>query len=1131
MSRLIQRYEGLNHIFESRTTDPSVTIGPGPNQTLNINGGNVINEVTNNVTNLNISGIETFNGTDLIYVQGGSNFTLLQPKISGPSGSLLGSVAISQNGLILALGAPQASSNGLVYIYTRSAIGNAFTLQQTITSSSQINFGYSVALSSNGSVLAIAAPLATGENGSVYVYTTTNYTTWTQSTILIPTNPIDGPEMGYGLDISPDGTMIVAGGPYDGNNSTGAMWVFTNVAGVWSTSSKIQPTRLTGNSNIFGYSVQISSINYVNVNGVKNTQNIIAASAYGDNNNKGSVFIFTLVNGVWTQTQKINTTTNIGNSEFGSSLSLSYDGNTLVIGAETDNSSKGAFYICTKNSSQSTFGPITEYIPTGLSSGAEIGSSVALDRTNVNGLAVGAAGTNSFVGAVVTYLNASGLVSGVWTQSQTIVGTGYTANPQMGISTAMDQYGTLVFGGNQDGLTNQGAAWVYTSFGTLNVVGNVNIEGSLTVGSETITNLTTTNLTATNATISNATVTNETVTNLVVSGPVTLLTNPDPVIKTLGNTNYTLLQPKLTGAASSEFGTTCLSQNGLVLAVGATDYNSLIGAIYVYKRSDLSGSFTLSQTLTVTPTAGPGNFGQSVGVSYDGTTIIGGAPADNGNIGGTYVFFNSSYSNGAIPTGSWSQQAFLVGTGYTGSPEQGWQCDISQDGNTLVTGAPYDGVGATGAAWVFTRSGTTWTQQQKLTPSSFTGGNNHAGFAVSLSVGGSVPILTIGGYGDNSNRGAVWIFTYSGGTWTQTQKLTDNGLNTGAGWFGVYTMTSYDGNVLIVGASHDNSSTGGFYAFSKSSLQTTYSGQTLYKGASTSNLTGASVGLDRVNYLTLIVGSPGYSAGANIGKVDIYTNGGAGPANWTSATSLSPTGYSGTPIAGSFCTMDQYQTAAFGGISDNSSHGAAWVYSSFGPLVLDANVTVSGNETVDGTMAISGNTTVGGSLGVDGSLFLGSPLGAAYGGTGVNNGSNTLTVSGNSTINQNVSTTATPLFGGLNISNTITSQYFNTISGSFSVSTTGTYQIVIGHGWIGKVSTYIAQIPSGIWGSSADVIMPYNNNVTCVVANVATYQYAGNQIAASLQASGTPGNMQVGITTLAQASTLYWSALFYMQFD
>src|ERR1700691_1998394 len=89
-------------------------------------------------------------------------------------------------------------------------------------------------------------------------------------------------------------------------------------------------------------------------------------------------------------------------------------------------------------------------------------------------------------------------------------------------------------------------------------------------------------------------------------------------------------------------------------------------------------------------------------------------------------------------------------------PSQGTAVAVSADGNTLIVGGASDEDG-TGAAWVFTRSGGVWTQQgSKLVGNGSTRGVNQ-GSAVALSADGNT--AAVGGFNDNFGAGAVWVFT------------------------------------------------------------------------------------------------------------------------------------------------------------------------------------------------------------------------------------------------------------------------------------------------------------------------------------------------------------------------------------
>src|ERR1700691_4309968 len=119
-------------------------------------------------------------------------------------------------------------------------------------------------------------------------------------------------------------------------------------------------------------------------------------------------------------------------------------------------------------------------------------------------------------------------------------------------------------------------------------------------------------------------------------------------------------------------------------------------------------------------------------------------------------------------------------------PSQGTAVAVSADGNTLIVGGASDEDG-TGAAWVFTRSGGVWTQQGSklvgngaITP--VQGAGSEQGAGVALSADGNTLLEgapwdnTFGGSnGCCTGVGAAWIFTRSNGTWTQQAKLVGTG--------------------------------------------------------------------------------------------------------------------------------------------------------------------------------------------------------------------------------------------------------------------------------------------------------------------------------------------------------------------
>ena len=150
--------------------------------------------------------------------------------------------------------------------------------------------------------------------------------------------------------------------------------------------------------------------------------------------------------------------------------------------------------------------------------------------------------------------------------------------------------------------------------------------------------------------------------------------------------------------------------------------------------------------------------GNSVALSSDGNTAIIGGVSDSGGVGAAWVFARSS-------GGLWTQQGQkLVGTGFVGNASQGNSVALSGDGSTAIVGGPSDN-GGVGAVWVFTRSGGAWTQQGSKLIGTGAIGNAGQGNSVALSSDGNTAI--VGGASDSSGIGGAWVFARSGSVWDQ----------------------------------------------------------------------------------------------------------------------------------------------------------------------------------------------------------------------------------------------------------------------------------------------------------------------------------------------------------------------------
>ncbi len=401
----------------------------------------------------------------------------------------------------------------------------------------------------------------------------------------------------------------------------------------------------------------------------------------------------------------------------------------------------------------------------------------------------------------------------------------------------------------------------------------------------------------------------------------------------LPSTNAQFVQQgaKLVGAgaagAAAQGYSVGLSSDGSTAIVGGPYDNGYAGAAWVFTSS--GGVWTpQGGKLVGTGAVGPGAAGAAasaeqgycVSLSSDGNTAIVGGWADNNVVGAAWVFTRSG--------GVWSQQGSkLVGTGFIGDPTQGISVALSGDGNTAIVGGNNDN--GIGAAWVFTRSGGVWTQQgAKLVGTGFVGDPNQ-GISVALSADGNTAL--VGGDGDNGGFGAAWIFTRSGGVWTQQgNKLVGTGA-AGSDGQGHRVALSADGNTALVGGPADNNAVGAAWVFTRSGDVWSQQGAKLV-GA---GISGSSA------YQGILVALSGDGNTAILGANGDFMGGGAAwvfarsGGVWTQQGSkLVGTGAVGSSSQGTSVALSaDGSTAIVGGpgdnpvgSGDNNETGAAWVF-------------------------------------------------------------------------------------------------------------------------------------------------------------------------------------------------------------
>jgi antibiotic biosynthesis monooxygenase (ABM) superfamily enzyme len=309
--------------------------------------------------------------------------------------------------------------------------------------------------------------------------------------------------------------------------------------------------------------------------------------------------------------------------------------------------------------------------------------------------------------------------------------------------------------------------------------------------------------------------------------------------------------PKLVGSGAigqSVLGSSvALSADGNTAIVGGFEDNSGTGAAWVYTRAN--GAWTQQGSKLVGSGAvGAAVQGVSVALSADGNTAIVGGPHDNGEAGAAWIYTRSG--------GVWTQQGGkLVGSDAVGVPVvlQGYSVALSGDGNTAIVGGQYDNE-QTGAAWVYARANGVWTQQGGKLLANDAVGHAEQGYSVALSGDGNTAI--VGGPYDNGETGAAWIYTRSGGVWTQQGGKLVGAGGVGPPYQGWSVTLSADGNTAIVGGPYDNSSIGAAWAYARGKGAWTQQGSKLVgSGAVGTAYQGRSVALS-ADGNTAILGGP-----------------------------------------------------------------------------------------------------------------------------------------------------------------------------------------------------------------------------------------------------------------------------------
>ena len=278
-----------------------------------------------------------------------------------------------------------------------------------------------------------------------------------------------------------------------------------------------------------------------------------------------------------------------------------------------------------------------------------------------------------------------------------------------------------------------------------------------------------------------------------------------------------------------------------------------------------------SGKITASDAAEEDEFGYAVSINNDGTRAIIGAPRDDGeavDAGSAYIFERRD--------NAWSQEGLLTPSDAAAGDEFGYAVAIDDNAERVVVGAYKDDDGGedSGSVYIFSRSGSEWTEEQRLSADTDAAAGDEFGYAVAID--GTGTRVVVGSYkNDDSedNTGSVYIFTRGEGGWSQEEKLTasDGEMDD---QFGVTVAIDSTGERVIIGANGDDDTAinaGSAYIFTRTDTTWSREQKITDTEGSAGDQFGRSVSIDDTGE-RVIIGAHQYDGGlSSAGSIYIFT--------------------------------------------------------------------------------------------------------------------------------------------------------------------------------------------------------------------------------------------------------------------
>lgn len=317
-------------------------------------------------------------------------------------------------------------------------------------------FGYTLKLDDSGNKLIVGSPNArtagSGSQGQSALYIN-NGTSYVSSTVFQGSQ--NDANFGRAVTISPNGNVCATGSPYwDGTYIDQGFTLINDISTLPPTVSNIINSPNPVNLENFGESVALSNDG--------NTLVVGAPGANDINNAQGAAYIFTRSGGSWVSPYKLVASDGATGDYFGFSVSISADGNTILVGAPYKSSERGSAYIYVKNGSN--WNELSILVASDGVAGDRFGHSVTLNSVGTLAI-IGARSGDGVVansGTAYIFKNTGGLF-GSWAQEQEIMASDGVASAFFGWSVAINTNSNIIVVGAP--FTNS-AVYIFTLNGT-----------------------------------------------------------------------------------------------------------------------------------------------------------------------------------------------------------------------------------------------------------------------------------------------------------------------------------------------------------------------------------------------------------------------------------------------------------------------------------------------------------------------------------------------------------------------------------------------------------------------------------------------------------------------------------------